>query len=198
MLSRAQRDWRPMPIQPPHGNRRDAAIAPWTYATGPPHRGGFRTGSSERGRAALAQEPINDARRKAAHRPRLAAMSDRTYRRHARRDGRTPAEFADDLDCGRGQGATTVAIDDRRSSISSMPSCGRQAEERRAHGGSPEHARDILAADMSYPIIITAAGEVLDGAHRIARAHLERTHRSWPSSSTTGRRHGRRSPTAPM
>ena len=36
-----------------------------------------------------------------------------------------------------------------------------------------EHARDILAADMSYPIIMTASGEVLDGAHRIARAYLE-------------------------
>src|SRR5262245_33957212 len=36
-----------------------------------------------------------------------------------------------------------------------------------------EHARDILAADLSYPIIMTASGEVLDGAHRIARAHLE-------------------------
>ena len=36
-----------------------------------------------------------------------------------------------------------------------------------------EHARDILTADLAFPIIMTAAGEVLDGAHRIAKAHLE-------------------------
>lgn len=36
-----------------------------------------------------------------------------------------------------------------------------------------ERARDIFAADLSYPIIMTAEGEVLDGAHRIARAYLQ-------------------------
>jgi hypothetical protein len=36
-----------------------------------------------------------------------------------------------------------------------------------------EHARDIFAADLSYPIIMTRAGDVLDGAHRIAKAHLQ-------------------------
>lgn len=36
-----------------------------------------------------------------------------------------------------------------------------------------ERARDILNADLGYPIIMTASGEVLDGAHRIARAYLE-------------------------
>ncbi len=35
------------------------------------------------------------------------------------------------------------------------------------------HARDIFSADLSYPIIMTKAGEVLDGAHRIARAYIE-------------------------
>jgi hypothetical protein len=34
------------------------------------------------------------------------------------------------------------------------------------------HARDIFDADLSYPIIMTASGNVLDGAHRIAKAHL--------------------------
>jgi hypothetical protein len=37
-----------------------------------------------------------------------------------------------------------------------------------------EHARDILSADLDWPIIVTQSGEVLDGAHRIARAYLER------------------------
>jgi len=36
-----------------------------------------------------------------------------------------------------------------------------------------EHARDIGSADLSYPIIMTRSGEVLDGAHRIARAYME-------------------------
>jgi hypothetical protein len=34
------------------------------------------------------------------------------------------------------------------------------------------HARDILDADLSYPIIMTRSGDVLDGAHRIAKAYL--------------------------
>jgi hypothetical protein len=36
-----------------------------------------------------------------------------------------------------------------------------------------EHARDILAADLSHPIILSPAGEVLDGWHRICKAFLE-------------------------
>ena len=35
-----------------------------------------------------------------------------------------------------------------------------------------ERARDIFAADLAFPIIVTKSGEVLDGAHRIARAYL--------------------------
>jgi hypothetical protein len=35
------------------------------------------------------------------------------------------------------------------------------------------HARDILRADLSHPIIMTRSGDVLDGAHRIAKAYLE-------------------------
>lgn len=34
------------------------------------------------------------------------------------------------------------------------------------------HARDIFDADLSYPIIMTSSGDVLDGAHRIAKAYL--------------------------
>jgi hypothetical protein len=35
-----------------------------------------------------------------------------------------------------------------------------------------QHARHILDADISVPIIMTKSGDVLDGAHRIAKAHL--------------------------
>ena len=38
-----------------------------------------------------------------------------------------------------------------------------------------EHARDIMGADLSYPIIVTKAGDVLDGAHRVAKAYLDGT-----------------------
>lgn len=36
-----------------------------------------------------------------------------------------------------------------------------------------ERARDIFAADLDHPIIMTRAGDVLDGAHRIARAFID-------------------------
>lgn len=36
-----------------------------------------------------------------------------------------------------------------------------------------ERARDIFAANLSIPVITTRSGDILDGAHRIARAHLE-------------------------
>jgi hypothetical protein len=35
-----------------------------------------------------------------------------------------------------------------------------------------EHARDIYQADLSYPIILSPTGEVLDGWHRICKAFL--------------------------
>jgi hypothetical protein len=36
-----------------------------------------------------------------------------------------------------------------------------------------ERARDIHKSDLGFPIIMTASGDVLDGAHRIAKAWLE-------------------------
>jgi hypothetical protein len=36
-----------------------------------------------------------------------------------------------------------------------------------------QHARDIYAADLSYPIILSPTGEVLDGWHRICKAFLQ-------------------------
>jgi hypothetical protein len=34
------------------------------------------------------------------------------------------------------------------------------------------HARRILETDLSYPVILSPAGEVLDGMHRVAKAWL--------------------------
>ena len=36
-----------------------------------------------------------------------------------------------------------------------------------------QHARDIYQADLSYPIILSPTGEVLDGWHRICKAFLQ-------------------------
>ena len=36
-----------------------------------------------------------------------------------------------------------------------------------------QHARDIYEADLSYPIILSPTGEVLDGWHRICKAFLQ-------------------------
>ena len=36
-----------------------------------------------------------------------------------------------------------------------------------------EHARRINAADLSYPIILSANGRVMDGMHRVASAWME-------------------------
>ena len=36
-----------------------------------------------------------------------------------------------------------------------------------------EHARDIYDADLTFPIILSPTGEVLDGMHRICKAYLQ-------------------------
>jgi len=36
-----------------------------------------------------------------------------------------------------------------------------------------EHARDIYESDLSYPIILSPTGEVLDGWHRICQAFVK-------------------------
>ena len=37
----------------------------------------------------------------------------------------------------------------------------------------PEDMRRVLAADLSYPIILSAEGHIMDGCHRLAKAALE-------------------------
>lgn len=36
-----------------------------------------------------------------------------------------------------------------------------------------EHARRIMEADLSYPIIVSADGWIMDGCHRLAKAFME-------------------------
>lgn len=37
-----------------------------------------------------------------------------------------------------------------------------------------QHAKQIYAADLSYPIILCPEGRVMDGMHRVCRAYLEK------------------------
>ena len=39
--------------------------------------------------------------------------------------------------------------------------------------GVVDHMRRVLEADLSYPIILSAEGNIMDGCHRLARAGLE-------------------------
>src|SRR4051812_17530258 len=45
-------------------------------------------------------------------------------------------------------------------------------DEKQTWRGLVEHVRLIEEADLSYPIILSASGEVMDGRHRIAKAAL--------------------------
>jgi len=36
-----------------------------------------------------------------------------------------------------------------------------------------EHMKRVLGADLSYPVILSAEGYIMDGCHRITRAWLE-------------------------
>lgn len=46
-------------------------------------------------------------------------------------------------------------------------------DEKPTWRGLVEHVRLIDEADLSYPIILSASGEVMDGRHRIAKAALQ-------------------------
>ncbi len=48
--------------------------------------------------------------------------------------------------------------------------------EQRTWRAMLEHVRLIEAADLSYPIILSASGAVMDGMHRIAKAVLQDRH----------------------
>src|SRR5262245_22968488 len=46
-------------------------------------------------------------------------------------------------------------------------------EERATWRAFIDHAKLMQDADLSYPIILSASGEVMDGMHRVAKAVLE-------------------------
>jgi hypothetical protein len=51
--------------------------------------------------------------------------------------------------------------------------CWFNSDERPTCRAVAEHAKRIMAVDLSYPIILSQAGNVMDGLHRVARAFLD-------------------------
>ena len=47
------------------------------------------------------------------------------------------------------------------------------ADEKPTWRAMVEHMQLIAEADLAYPIILSASGEVMDGRHRIAKAYLQ-------------------------
>jgi hypothetical protein len=70
-----------------------------------------------------------------------------------------------------GKPATTVAIEDLNI-LDEVVWFGGPKNVQPTVRTVAERAHDIFNADLSYPIIMTKSGDVLDGAHRIAKAYL--------------------------
>jgi hypothetical protein len=51
--------------------------------------------------------------------------------------------------------------------------CWFNSDEKPTCRAVAEHAKRIMAVDLSYPIILSQAGNVMDGLHRVARAFLD-------------------------
>jgi hypothetical protein len=51
--------------------------------------------------------------------------------------------------------------------------CWFNSDEKPTCRAVTEHAKRIMAVDLSYPIILSQAGNVMDGLHRVARAFLD-------------------------
>jgi hypothetical protein len=106
----------------------------------------------------------------------MTAPAERILYSGTRPDGRTPYWRMPTIwAAAAGKPQTSLAIDDHRilDILDAVVWFGGPKNVEPTVRRVAEHARDILAADMSYPIIMTASGEILDGAHRIARAHLD-------------------------
>jgi hypothetical protein len=59
------------------------------------------------------------------------------------------------------------------SSLRELDEVWAEGNERATWRAVVEHMRLIQEADLAFPIILSATGEVMDGRHRIAKAALE-------------------------
>ncbi len=103
----------------------------------------------------------------------MAKPADRILYGRPREDGSVPYwRMATIWAAATGKEQTTVSLD-ALNILDEVVWFGGPKDVRPTVRRVAERARDIFNADLSYPIVMTASGDVLDGAHRIARAYLQ-------------------------
>ena len=103
----------------------------------------------------------------------MTKPADRHLYAEPRPDGRTPYWTMGTIwAAAEGKPAVTVAIEDL-DILDAVVWFGGPKHVEPTIRRVAERARDIFSADLSYPIIMTRSGDVLDGAHRIAKAYLQ-------------------------
>lgn len=103
----------------------------------------------------------------------MTKPADRTLYGEPRPDGRTPYWMMPTLwAAAQNKPQVSVAIADL-DLLDAVVWFGGPHDVRPTVRRVAERARDIFSADLSFPIIMTKSGDVLDGAHRLARAYLE-------------------------
>jgi hypothetical protein len=103
----------------------------------------------------------------------MTKPADRLLYAEPRPDGRTPYWTTGTIwAAAEGKPAVTVAIENLNI-LDAVVWFGGPKHVEPTVRRIAERARDIFSADLSYPIIMTRSGDVLDGAHRIAKAYLQ-------------------------
>jgi hypothetical protein len=103
----------------------------------------------------------------------MTKPADRLLYAEPRPDGRTPYWCMRTIwAAAEGKPAVTVAIEELNI-LDAVVWFGGPKNVEPTIRRVAERARDIFNADLSYPIIVTKTGDVLDGAHRIAKAYLQ-------------------------
>src|SRR5215475_3026343 len=103
----------------------------------------------------------------------MTKPADRLLYAEPRPDGRTPYWTMPTIwAAAEGKPTVTVAIEDL-GILDAVVWFGGPKNVEPTVRRVAERARDIFEADLGYPIIMTRSGDVLDGAHRIAKAYLQ-------------------------
>jgi hypothetical protein len=101
----------------------------------------------------------------------MTKPADRLLYAEPRPDGRTPYWTMRTLwAAAEGKPPVTVAIEDLNI-LDEVVWFGGPKDVKPSIRRVAERARDIFSADLGYPII--RSGDVVDGAHRIAKAYLQ-------------------------
>ena len=103
----------------------------------------------------------------------MANPADRVLYRSERPDGHTPYWTMQTIwAAAKGKPEVSVAIDELNLLDAVVWFGGLENIEPTVRRVA-QRARDIFNADFNYPIIMARSGDVLDGAHRIAKAYLQ-------------------------